>query len=295
MPINSMTGFARAEGHLDRYSWVWEIRSVNGKGLELRCRLPQGMEALDPKVREKVQAILARGNLQISLQLTHEQSVQELKVNEELLSAFLKVIGDLSNRIDATPPSLDGILSLKGVLEVREPELDEEAIKARDLAILASLDECLENLQQQRRQEGAFLEKLLANYVKQLSDLESTARKIAEGETGRIASRLKSQVEELLEDNREVSEERLAQEIVLLASKADIREELDRLAAHAESFSNLLKDEKPSGRKLDFLMQEFNREANTLCSKSSDVALTNIGLELKTLINQIREQVQNIE
>jgi len=295
MPIQSMTGFARAEGHAGRYSWVWEVRSVNGRGLDCRCRLPQGLESLDLKVRDRAQKVFARGSLQIGLQFMADDGDAMPRLNEPALERVIEALSRISGKFAAAPASLDGILSLKGVFEVQQPEESEAEIAERDAALLASLDRCLEEVQLRRRQEGDQLEKILETTMTEMSDLVAQARLIAERQMPQIAEKLKKQVADLLGEGGVVSEDRLAQEIALLASRGDVREELDRLQAHMETFGNLLKEDKANGRKLDFLMQEFNREANTLCSKSSDVALTTAGLELKTLIAQIREQVQNVE
>lgn len=295
MPLNSMTGFARADGHAGRYSWAWEARSVNGKGLELRIRLPQGLEALDAGVRERLQKRFTRGNIQASLQLARDDSDLNLKINETVLQTVLKSLEDLSSRIEAAPPTLDGILNLKGILEVSEAEDSEDELTARNEAILTSLDQCLDDLATRRRQEGEFLENLLTQTMAEFADLVAKSRTAADGQSAQVADRLRAQLKDLLADTSIVSEDRLAQEIALLAAKADVREELDRLDAHIVSFRTLLSENKANGRKMDFLMQEFNREANTLCSKSTDVGLTALGLDLKALIGQCREQVQNIE
>ena len=295
MSIASMTGFARSDGAHEIYSWNWEVKSVNGKGLDIRCRLPNGLESLEPDVRAHVRNRFARGNFQIGLHIMRQSGQTDIEVNEQALKKVLEVIDALPPQANVAPANLDGILSLRGVLEFSEPEETEEQKANRDKALLESLDEALAALRKARLSEGEKLQLILRQSVEKIQVLAQAARETAALQPDALRARLKSQVEELLQASPTLPEDRLIQEAAILITKADIREEIDRLGAHATAAYELLEKDEPVGRRLDFLMQEFNREANTLCSKSSDVELTRIGLDLKAVIDQVREQVQNIE
>lgn len=291
--LSSMTGFARSEGGAPGLSWAWEIKSVNGKGLDLRCRLPPGFEALEPQLRKATQAGLQRGSVQIALNLDRSAVESEVKVNQALLERFLAAAKALEAQGAATPTA-DGLLGLRGVLEMTEPEesLDREA---RDALLLTSFQEALSALQAARKAEGTHLDTLLSERLDALGDLVAQAQTCAETQPVALRARLERQVAELLEASPALPEERLAQEAALLATKADIREEIERLVAHIASAREMLRQGKGIGRKLDFLCQELNREANTLCSKAQDIRLTEIGLAMKSTVEQFREQVQNVE
>ena len=296
MSLSSMTGFARVEGAEGGARWHWELRSVNGKGLDLRLRLPPGFEALEPKLKAIAQGAMKRGNVQANLQLTRENAANVPRLNEDVLKGVLAAVSRLrDHQIYLSDSTAEGILSLKGVMEMGEAEESEEARAALEEALAASFADAVKALASARDEEGAKLAALLEGQVKRIEELtgEAAASPAASAEVMR--ERLKRQVEELLGASPALNEERLAQEAALLATKADVREELDRLGAHVEQARDLLASDEPVGRRLDFLTQEFNREANTLCSKAADVALTRIGLELKTVIDQLREQVQNVE
>lgn len=296
MAIVSMTGFARAEGRKDPCRWTWEIRSVNGRNLDLRVRVPSGFEALEPDVRKRVGARLKRGAVQIGLQFHRDQGASELTLNEAALEQVLGAIERLGGTIKAAPPSLDGILSLRGVLEQQEPDETEEDLKARNAAILESFDTALDALVDARRQEGKAIAGMLGDLFGQVDALVSDAEKNAALMPEKLKARLKEQVDALLEaSDQRLPEDRLAQEAAVLITKADVREEIDRLRAHLTAAREITETKDVAGRRLDFLMQEFNREANTLCAKSADMELTRIGLELKVVIDQLREQVQNVE
>ena len=291
-----MTGFARAEGYDDRCSWVWEARSVNGKGLDVRCRLPSGFENLEAQVRERVKKSLRRGNVSVNLAVTWVQTAGAYRINEELLDGLVAMLPKLSAKVpDATPASLDGLLALKGVIEIREDVLSDEGRAELENGIMTGLNETLADLSAMRGEEGERLSDVLNGQIDGIENLCAMAGKLAALQPQAIRTRLREQVAALLEDVPELPAERLAQEAAMLMTKADIAEELDRLSAHVGAARALMADETAIGRKLDFLCQEFNREANTLCSKSSDVEMTRIGLDLKALIEQFREQVQNIE
>ncbi len=291
--LSSMTGFARNEGTASGLSWAWEIKSVNGKGLDLRCRLPPGFEALEPRLRQAAQTGLQRGSLQIALNLDRSAVEAEVRVNQALLHRYLEAAQALVEQ-GAAVPTADGLLGLRGVLELRDPEetLDREE---RDGLLLAAFGEALAALKQARQVEGARLASLLRERLDVLADLVEQAQACAEVQPAALRARLERQVAELLEASPALPEERLAQEAALLAVKADIREEIERLEAHIASARDMLRQDKAIGRKLDFLCQELNREANTLCSKAQDIRLTEIGLAMKSTVEQFREQVQNVE
>ena len=281
MSLISMTGFARADGALGNARWHWELRSVNGKGFDVRFRLPQGFEALEARLREELGKHVKRGNCQASLTIDKTASASAVRVNEEALRAVLEAVTRLQRDIELMPPRPEGILALKGVLETGEAEVeDDDARAAMQAAVFKTFAEAAAGLAAARAEEGQKLADIL---TEQLARIEA------------MRARLKSQVSELLAASPALSEERLAQEAALLATKADVREEIDRLGAHISQARELLRSGEPAGRRLDFLTQEFNREANTLCSKAADVALTRIGLELKAVVDQLREQVQNVE
>lgn len=290
-----MTGFARRDGGDATVSWTWEVKSVNGRSLDVRARLPQGYESLDPVVRSAVTAACSRGNLQVNLSMKRGSAPLQLQVNEDLLAQVLDLMARLESRTQAAPPRLDGILALRGVLEAIEEEESPEQQQARLAALQKDLDAALAALVAMRAAEGARLLAMARGHLDEIERLSTAARGCAATQPETLRQRLKEQLAELVAASTGVSEERLAQELAILAGKADVREELDRLAAHVEAARELLDQGGAVGRKLDFLCQEFNREANTLCSKSADVELTRIGLDLKSSIEQLREQIQNIE
>jgi len=295
MALSSMTGFARCHGASGPYAWAWEIKSVNGKGLDLRLRLPPGWDALEPSIRAAATERFARGSVQAGLTVEHAASVPVVRVNSAVLDAVLATMRELAQRVDAAPPSLDGLLALKGVIEIGEAEESEEEKKVAEAAAIAGFVEALDALAEMRRREGAALGDVLKT---RLGEIAAHAQK-AEHAPGRrpeaIRARLAEQVSSLLAQSERFDPDRLHQEAILIATKADVREELDRLAAHVAQARLLIDQGGPIGRRLDFLAQELNREANTLCAKAGDIELTNIGLELKATVEQFREQVQNVE
>ncbi len=296
MALASMTGFARVESNHNDTRWVWELRSVNGKGLDTRLRLPQGLDGVEAEVRKRISARLKRGNVSVGLQMQRSQADTALVVNEEALEQVLKAISVLRDRLPNAPePTLDGILGYKGVLEFEEAEDSEEEKNAQIAALLSSFDEALDELISMRRSEGNAIATLLKGQIETIHALSRQAEALPSRSPEAIRARLETQVKELLDASSQFDPQRLHQEAAILATKADIREELDRLYAHVEAVRDLLTKGGAIGRRLDFLAQEFNREANTLCSKSNSVELTAIGLELKTVIDQLREQTQNIE
>ncbi len=290
-----MTGFARHEGGDGTLSWAWELKSVNGKSLDLRCRVPSGYEALEVAARAIAQAHCARGNLQLSLTVNRGQVPVKLQINREILDQLLGLMRELEAEVRAEPPRLDGLLAVRGVLEAVEEEETKEQMDIRTAAMADDLVLALEALTAMRRAEGQRLKAMAVGHLAEIERLTAAAGETAAARPEALRARLKAQVEELLDAAPALPEERLAQEAAVLAAKADVREELDRLDAHVAAAHDLLAEGKAIGRRLDFLCQELNREANTLCSKSQDVALTRIGLDLKAVVDQLREQVQNIE
>ncbi|MBT3237373.1 MAG: YicC family protein [Rhodospirillaceae bacterium] len=291
-----MTGFASAEGHNDDASWGWEARSVNGKGTDVRLRLPGGFEALEQPVRERAKKAVRRGNVSLSLTLSRTGSTDSVRLNDDVFNAVTDLLPELAARVpDAAPASLDGLLALRGVLESVDEGLSEEQMEQMHPALMADLEVALLALGDMRAEEGARLTVVLEEQINSIGALTNEALSLAAMQPDAIAKRLKEQVDALLKDIPALPTERLAQEAALLMTKADVSEELDRLAAHVSAVRDLMVADAAIGRKLDFLCQEFNREANTLCSKSTDVELTRVGLELKVVIEQFREQVQNIE
>lgn len=295
MTLMSMTGFARAAGAGFGYRWAWELRSVNGKGLDVRLRLPPGQDHLDQPARERIGTRLHRGSLQASLSLQREASATKLKVNEELLASLLELMRRVGGEIAAAPPTLDGILAIRGVVETVDAEDDPEAVAAVSARILEDLDIALAELVVARAREGAQLGAVLCARLDEIDRLRSAAETAPARTPEAIRARLAEQVANLLGASPALDPDRLYQEAALLATRADIREELDRLEAHVGAARALLAEGGAVGRKLDFLAQEFNRETNTLCSKANDRSLTTIGLELKAAVDQLREQVQNLE
>jgi uncharacterized protein (TIGR00255 family) len=295
MTLKSMTGFARADGVHGDTSWHWEARSVNGRNLDLRLRLPSGFEALEIKTRALAQEKLARGNCTISLWVKREGGQLEIRLNEAALRQAQAVAERAQDMTGLKRARLDTLLGMRGVVEAVEGEENEEAQAALHHALLASLAAALNALVRARTEEG---ERLQAVIEKQLATIGTLVERIT-GAAARqpvsIAARLGEQIARLAEQGSSLDPERLHQEALLLAAKADIQEELDRLRAHVAAAEELTRSAQPVGRKFEFLAQEFNREANTICSKAADIEISRTGLELKTVIDQLREQVQNIE
>lgn len=288
-----MTGFARAEGETGGLSWVWEARSVNGRGLDVRCRLPSGLDRLDPVVRAEVAKHLKRGNVSLTLSVSRAAGAPPFTVDRSVLDQVLALQSDLMGRVDRAPPRLENLLQIPGVLERGGPA---EAIdEAAERALLVGFSQALKRLVAARAEEGQRLGAVLLGQVEEIERLAAEAASSASLRPDAVKERLKAQIRELLDAVPALPEERLAQELALMAAKGDIREELDRLSAHVGQARDMLKEGGAIGRRLDFLSQEFNRESNTLCSKSQDVTLTRIGIQLKSVIDQFREQIQNVE
>jgi uncharacterized protein (TIGR00255 family) len=295
MAIQSMTGFARHEGEAAGCRYVWELRSVNGKGLDLRLRLPAGFEALEQPVRKAAAAELTRGNVQITLSVSSTGAAMEAVVNETALEAVIDLVNRLGDRIDARKPALDGILNIRGVLEFRDPELSDADRAMRDEAVLAGFMAALGDLKTMRLAEGVALSRVLAGQIDRIEALTFAVEADSSRSPDAIRTRLAEQVAALMDTGAGLDRDRLHMEAALLATKADLREEIDRLKAHVEAARALIGGQGGAGRRLDFLAQEFNRETNTICSKSNAASVTAVGLDLKVLIDQFREQVQNLE
>ena len=294
--IASMTGFARAAGADQSYAWTWEAKSVNGRGLDVRCRLPPGMDRLEGQVRAAAAKRFARGNLSLNLAIDRQAAAGRLQVNRAALEQVLTLARELKDKIDAAPPRIDGLLAVRGVVEIADESVETDEARAhRDQAMLATLDETLANLAAARAVEGEQLARTMTKLLDEIALLTESAAASAGAQPEAIRDRLQAKLADLLGEKQAVPSDRLAQEVAMLVTRADVREEIDRLRAHVSQARGLLTEGGAIGRKFDFLAQEFNREANTLCSKSSDIELTRIGLSLKAVIDQLREQAANIE
>ena len=295
MALSSMTGFARGHGVAGFYAWTWEIRSVNAKGLDLRLRLPPGWDALEPAVRAKAADAVSRGTLNATLTVVRQGKPPVVRVNEEVLATVLGTLSALAGRIDAERPRLDGILAIKGVVEVADAEDAEDERRAAEAAVVAGFAKALTSLAEMRRREGEALARILSMRLDEIAALIARAEAAAARRPDAVKARIAEQIAALMEASDQFDPDRLHQEAVLIVARADVREELDRLAAHVQQAQAMMRTGGAVGRRLDFLSQEFNRESNTLCAKANDLELTNIGLELKTVVEQFREQVQNLE
>ncbi|HUU26041.1 MAG TPA: YicC/YloC family endoribonuclease [Methyloceanibacter sp.] len=295
MTLKSMTGFARTDGVHGETSWFWEARSVNGRSLDLRLRLPSGLERLEAGARSLCQERLARGNCTVSLGVNRESGQMEIRLNETALAQALTVAKRAKGVTGLKSARLDTLLGMRGVVETAEPEESEEQQAALTHALLAGLAAALDQLVSVRAAEGERLQRVIEKQLASIEDLVARAAAAVARQPELLAGRLREQIGRLNEAGATLEPERLHQEALLLAAKADIQEELDRLRAHVAAANELIASGEPAGRKLEFLAQEFNREANTICSKASDVEISRTGLELKSVIDQVREQVQNIE
>jgi len=295
MALSSMTGFARSHGASGSYAFEWELKSVNAKGFDLRLRLPPGWDDLEAFAKKRAGEVLSRGTVYANLSVKRANAASAVRVNEEVLASIVKVAGVLAGKIDAVAPSIDGLLAIKGVIEVVEPESNEEEDKTAKVAAEAGFEQALANLVEMRRREGVTLGQILLQRMDEIEMLVKKAAAAPGRKPEAIKLRLAEQVAALLESSDRFDPDRLNQEALLIAAKADIREELDRIASHISQAREMLGKGGPVGRRLDFLAQEFNREVNTCCSKSNDLELTNTGLEMKNVVEQFREQVQNLE
>ncbi len=295
MALSSMTGFARSHGASGPYAFEWELKSVNAKGYDLRVRLPQGWDELEAHAKKRAGEMLARGTVYANLNIKRANAASSVRINEDVLSAIVKVAHELTGKIDAVAPSIDGLLAIKGVIEVVEPDSNEDEDKAAKAAAAKAFDEALDDLVAMRRREGTSLGQILAQRLDEIEGLSKKAETAPGRKPEAVRARLAEQVAALLETTDRFDPDRLSQEALLIAAKADIREELDRIASHLSQARELIGKGGPIGRRLDFLAQEFHREVNTTCSKSNDLELTNTGLEMKSVVEQFREQVQNLE
>jgi uncharacterized protein (TIGR00255 family) len=294
MALSGMTGFARADGGHGPWTWSVEARSVNGRTLEARFRGPPGFEGLERVAREGAAARFQRGQIQIGLQARRTEGAVQVKINAETLERYLAFVEPYVVAGRAAVPSIEGLLALKGVLETGEEDSDPEARAALEAAVGASIGQCLDDLKTARLEEGTALAAILRAAVDRIEALVAQAEVDAAAQPMALKERFERRIAELVGQVDDL-EARIVQEAALLAVRADVREELDRLKSHVDAARSLLASDGPVGRRLDFLSQEFNREANTLCSKSASTALTALGLELKAVIEQFREQVQNVE
>ena len=293
MSVSSMTGFARLEGAHGDWTWAVEARSVNGRGLEVRFRGPPGFDSLERAAREAAQGRLQRGQVGVSLQARRPEGALALRIDEAAIARYLALGADLVASGRAAPPSLDGLLALPGVARVAEPDSDPQAREALEAAMAATLAGAMKALDEARRAEGRALTEVMGRQLDQIETLTAAAREEAQTQPQLIKARFERRLIELA--GEAASEERIVQEAAALAVRADVQEELDRLAGHIVAARGLLGQTGAVGRKLDFLTQEFMREANTLTSESASAALTAIGLDLKAVIDQFREQAQNVE
>lgn len=300
MAVISMTGFARATGQYNNAenletSWSIELRSVNGKGLDMRLRMPTSLETLEQDIKKLVASKLSRGNISLNINLKNQITKGAIELNKTAFNDLLNAAKTASEISGLPMPTLDALLNMRNVLQEQEAAENEEEVKALHQQILASIQQALTAIMSAREEEGAKLKVVIEERIVKIDRLTDEAITIAKSQTDDIKTKMKASIAHIIEQTDELDEQRLHQEAMYLAVKADITEELDRIKAHVEQAKDLLQRQEPIGRRLDFLCQEFNREANTLCSKSHSKELTYTGLELKTVIDQLREQVQNIE
>ncbi|TCK31610.1 uncharacterized protein (TIGR00255 family) [Ancylobacter aquaticus] len=295
MTLASMTGFARTQGISGAWSWVWELKSVNGKGLDVRLRLPGGWDGVETGLKQSAARVLSRGNVNANLALTREDPEVSVRVNEQVLRTIAQSVRRVAEELGAPPVQLESLIGLKGVLEISEAQEGEAARAALEAAVVAGFAQALTELAAMRAQEGAALGLVLIERLDGIAALTAAAEANPSRRPEAIRAKLADQLRVLMDTGASFDSDRLHQEALLMASKVDVREELDRLVTHVAAARAMLAEGGAIGRRLDFLAQEFNRETNTLCSKANDVSLTAIGLELKGLVEQFREQVQNIE
>jgi len=295
MSLSSMTGFARWHGVSGTATCEWELKSVNAKGFDLRLRMPPGFDEVEAQARKRAAELLARGTVYANLTIKRTAAASTVRINPEVLGEVVKVANDLAVRLGAAPPTVDGLLAMKGVVELVEPEATEAEEEALRAVVAKGFDEALRSLVDMRRHEGATLGDILRQRMDDIERLAAAAEAAPGRKPEAVKARLAEQIATLLDASDRFDPDRLNQEALLLAARADIREELDRIASHIAQTRSLLDKGGAIGRRLDFLAQEFNREVNTCCSKSNDLELTNIGLEMKSVVEQFREQVQNLE
>ena len=295
--IKSMTGFASATGAHDVYSWSWELRSVNGKGLDLRLRVPDWIDGLEVDLRKSLAAVAARGNVTLSLRVMREDSTGQVSVNADMLASILTAMAEIEEQamdrgVSLAPSKASDIAAMRGVLDQTTADQDTKPLAA---ALIAQSATVIQSFDEMRQSEGAALDAVMHAQLSEIETLTAEAATIALARLPEVTANLCRNIANVMDNVDGVDEQRIAQELALLAVKSDVTEEIDRLGAHVTAARDLLAAGGSVGRKLDFLMQEFNREANTLCSKAQNTDLTRVGLALKALIDQMREQVQNVE
>ena len=295
MPVTSMTGYGHAAGASGPWTFEWDVRSVNGRGLECRFRLPPLLEQSESRLKARAQARLSRGNVNANLRLQGAVSSERPSLDLAQLGEFHDALAAFAKTRGLAPPAIADLVGMRGVVEVTETPASDDERQALAAAIEVAFEAALGGLAAMRGAEGAALGAVISGQIGEIEKLVAGCEQLRDGFPALFRARLEKQVAALLEANERLDEARLHQEAVLLASRADIREELDRLKAHAAAARKLIAGEGAAGRKLDFLAQEFMREANTLCSKSPDTRLTEAGLAMKNVIEQFREQVQNVE
>lgn len=297
--LKSMTGFASATGTLNSWSWAWELRSVNGKGLDLRLRVPDWIDGLEIGLRKALGAVASRGNVTLSLRITREEEAGgTLSINAGVLQSVLDAMAVIETQamdagLSLAPSKASDIVAMRGILD--QKALGEQDTKPLSKMLLAQANELISSFDAMRQSEGDALARVLKGQLSEIEILTTSANETAKLRAVDVAATLQRNMAKIIANTDNLDPDRVAQELALLAVKADITEEIDRLAAHVKAAETLLAEDGPVGRKMDFLMQEFNREANTLCSKAQNAELTRIGLALKVLIDQMREQVQNVE
>jgi uncharacterized protein (TIGR00255 family) len=295
MTISGMTGFGRAEGEHAGQRWVWEARSVNGRALDVKLRFPAGFDALEPVARAAAAQRFKRGSIQATLSLARDPSAAPpLKIDTALVERLLEAGEPLIKAKRVRKPSWDGLLAVRGVVQTEEAEFDADARAALEAVLARGLEEAFDSLAEARQAEGRVLAAVFTEAAARLETLIGAARATAAGAPQAALDRIRHRLEGLAPDIK-LDPQRLAQEAALAAMRADVQEELERLTAHVKEMRGLITKPEPAGRRLDFLSQELTREANTLCSKSSDIELTRIGLDLKTVVDQIKEQAANVE
>ncbi len=297
MTIRSMTGFARSQGQAGGAVWAWELKTVNAKGFDLRLRLPPGFDQVEAEARRMIGTVIGRGTVHAVLEFSRPDKVTDIRINEPLLRALAEKLSLSARAAGLAPPSIDALLGVRGVVETVDPDETTDDIEALSQAMIISLEEAIIALCAMREREGDALQGVLEERIASIGSLARQADQLPSRGPEAVRQRLHRQVEDLLgaASAEQLDSQRLHQEAMMIAVKADIREELDRLASHVQQVGDLIRRGGAVGRRLDFLAQELSRETNTLCAKSNDMALTVIGIDLKTLVEQLREQVQNVE
>lgn len=295
--IHSMTAFASRTGSLGSSSWVWEMRGVNARGLDLRMRLPEGIEGVEPALRAALTKALARGNITVNLRLTREDVAGDLSVDPAQLDRVLQALDQVQERafemgVTLGQPTAADVLAQRGVLVLGRSD---EPVDGLADALIADIAPLIADFVAMRAREGAALQAVIADQLSQIDTLTKSAAAAAKARAPQMRANLSKALHRVMEDVADLDEARIGQELAMLAVKSDVTEEIDRLTSHVAAAQELLAADKPAGRKFDFLAQEFNREANTLCAKAQANDLTAIGLDLKAVIDQMREQIQNVE